>query len=104
MAGKLPSLNETNPRTIVEAIRDLFFGRSLAVGTVTLTANQATTVVTAINCGEQSQIFLFPKHANAAAELGNGTAYISAVGLGQFTIAHANAATANRTFGWVALG
>jgi hypothetical protein len=64
----------------------------------------ATTTVTAVNCGAGSVVLLVPKTANAAAELGNGTAYISAVANGSFTITHANNAQVDRTFGFVCLG
>ena len=104
MAGKLPVPEESNLRTIVDAVRSLFFGRSLATGQVTLTQSVATTVVNNPNCGEDSEIFLTPRHANAAAEIGNGTMYVSAVARGSFTITHANAATANRTFGYKIAG
>lgn len=104
MAGKPPHLGERDPARVNQSIRDLFAGRSNAVGTVTLTANQATTAVTAINCGKDSKVFLMPTTANASAEFGNGTIRISAVAAGSFTITHANNAQNDRTFFWVALG
>lgn len=104
MAGNVPQLNETNPRRIVQAIRELFEGRSNAVGTVTLTAGATTTTVTAINCGRESRVFLEPTTANASAERGAGTIYISSVGAGTFEITHANNAQTDRTFFWSALG
>lgn len=104
MAGNVPSLTEKNPVLALQAIRDLFQGRSNAVGSVTLTANQATTVVTATNCGASSQPFLMPRTANAAAEVGGGTIYVSAVANGSFTITHANNAQTDRTYGFVCLG
>lgn len=82
----------------MRAIRDLFEGRRNTTGTVTLTLNAATTVVTVANFGASSVPILTPTHANAATEVGNGTIYISARANGSFTIAHANSATANRTF------
>ena len=104
MAGKVPHAGETNLFTLVQAIRELFFGRSLAVGQATLTANAASTVVSALNCGEQSEIMFSPRTANAAAEVGNGTMYVSAVTNGAFTIVHANNAQTDRLFGYAALG
>jgi hypothetical protein len=89
---------------IVQSIRDLFAGRSNAVGTVTLTANAASTVVAALNVGASSRVFLSPTTANASAEFGNGTIRISAVTSGGFTIAHANNAQNDRAFYWLALG
>lgn len=104
MAGNVPHQTETNLLRIVQGIRDLFAGRSNAVGTVTLTVNQATTTVTATNCGEDSQVMLTPKTANAATEYGAGGCYVSSVGNGSFVITHVNSATTLRTFGWVAFG
>lgn len=89
---------------VMQAIRDLFAGRSNAVGSVTLTANQATTAVTARNCGPDSKIYLTPTTANAAAEIGAGTLYVSAVAAGTFTLTHANNAQTDRTYLWGAFG
>ncbi len=73
-------------------------------GTITLTANAASTTVTERRAGEFSYIGFMPTTANAAAELGNGTLYVSAQGKQTFTITHANNAQANRTFTYCILG
>lgn len=104
MTAQVLALDEKDLKRINSAINQLAQGRSNAVGTVTLTVSAATTVTTATNCGSGSVVVLSPKTANAATELGNGTAYISTVANGSFTITHANNAQADRTFGWVALG
>ncbi len=104
MAGNVPSLYEKDPFRLSQAINELFMGRSNAHGTCTLTANVTTTTVTAENCGDESQVFLFPTTANAAAEVGNGTIYVSAVANGSFTLTHANNAQTDRTFGYVCIG
>jgi hypothetical protein len=104
MSGTIVHLAEKDPLKQNQAIRDLFAGRSNAVGTVTLRANQSTTTVTAINCGAGSRVFLMPTTANASAEFGNGTIRISSVGQGAFTITHANNAQTDRTFFWLAMG
>lgn len=93
-----------DPARIVQALKELGSGRSNAVGTVTLTANQTSTVVAAINCGPDSRVFLMPTTANASAEFGNGTIRISAVGQGTFTVTHANSAQTDRTYFWLAVG
>lgn len=85
-----------------QAIRQLIEGRSNAVGTVTLTANAGSTVVTAPSCGPNSCVFLFPTTANAAAIV--AATYVSAVAAGTFTVTHTNNANADKTFFWVALG
>lgn len=100
MSGNLPAITETDLRRIVQGIRDLFFGRSNAVGSFTLTAGVATTVVMAPNCGLGSNITLRPKTANAAAAL--ATTFITDIntGFGTFTVNHANNAQVDRTFGY----
>lgn len=104
MAGNVPGVGEVRPQRLAQGIRDLFAGRSNAVGTVTLTASSATTVVTALNVGADSRVFLMATTANAAAEAGGTALRISSVGSGTFTITHANNSQTDRTFFWVALG
>ena len=98
MTAYVPGLTETNLGQIVLSLQQLAAGRSNAVGTVTLTVSVATTVVTDKNCAAGSTPILTPTTANAATEIGNGTMYVSAVANGSFTITHANAITAGRTF------
>lgn len=104
MSGNFPATNEKDTSRIVQAIRDLFQGRSNAMGSFTCALNEATTTVVHPNVGLESTIHLSPRHANAAAEIGAGTIYISAVGRGSFTVTHANSATANRTFQYAIVG
>jgi hypothetical protein len=105
MSGFAPAAGERDLYKIVTAIRQLFEGRSNAVGTCTLTANAASTTVTAKTCGASaSQVFLFPTTAHAAAEIAAGGCYISAVANTSFTITHANNAQSDRTFSFVCLG
>ena len=108
MTVYVPGISETDLKKIVLAIQQLAAGRSNAVGTVTLTANSATTVVTtatgtcsAANLTEKitgSVPILIPTTASAATEFGAGSLYISAIGTDTFTITHVNSATADRTF------
>lgn len=97
---------ETLLPRVVAAVRGLAAGRSNAAGHVTLAANAATTTVKAPNCGADSEVFLFQKSANAAAEIGSGTIYILPANItaGQFIITHANNAQDDRTFSYVCLG
>lgn len=67
-------------------------------GSVTLTANQATSTLTDPLLTPNSVIVFMPTTANAAAELGNGTLYVSARTAESATLAHANNAQADRTF------
>jgi hypothetical protein len=87
---------------IRDAVRQLVRGRCNAVGSVTLTANVTTTVVSApfvVNAG--SEISLMPTTANAAGAL--ATLWIVPV-KDSFTINHASTATTDRTFRWSARG
>lgn len=104
MTVLLPAITETDQKKINLSIQQLGAGRSNAVGTVTLTTSSATTTVTTANCAAGSTPILTPTTANAAAEIGNGTMYVSAVANNSFTITHANSATTNRTFLYAILG
>jgi hypothetical protein len=98
MSGSAPSAGERDPYRIVRAIRELFEGRRNTTGTVTLTANASSTTVTHLNFGADSVPHLTPATANAAAEVGAGTLYVSARANGSFTLTHGNNAQADRTF------
>lgn len=95
-------------RKIAEGVNQLFFGRVASNDTVTLTTNQATTVVKDFNLGKGSVILFMPLTANAAAEQGNGTMYITTANIdpinNQFTITHANNAQTDRDFRYIVLG
>lgn len=112
MTAYVPGIAETDLKKINTSLQQLASGRSNAVGTVTLATGSATTTVSVAN-GAISQTgivapgsvpILTPTTANAAAEVGNGTMYISAVAKDSFTITHANSATTGRTFSWAILG
>jgi len=107
MTVLLPAIAETDLKKINLSIQQLGAGRSNATGTVTLATGAATTTVTPTQTGTiaaGSTIMLTPTTANAAAEVGNGTMYVSTVANGSFTITHANSATTGRTFLWAVLG
>jgi hypothetical protein len=104
MSGNVPIPTESDPYKIVRAVRELFEGRSNAVGSCTLAANAASTVVTAANCGAGSTVLLTPTSAHAAAELAAGGMYVSAVRNGAFTVTHASNSQVDRTFLYAALG
>lgn len=96
--------DEKDLRRYALAIQELSAGRSNAANTATLTANATSTVVNFDNCSAESVPLLTPLTANAAAEIGAGTMYISAVANWSFTITHANNAQTDRTFGFVCIG
>lgn len=106
MSGVSLSHGETLISRVVAAVRALAAGRNNATGTATLAAGVTTTTVAAPNCGPDSQVFLFPRTANAAVEVGNGTIYILAANVtaAQFVITHANGVSLDRTFSYVCLG
>lgn len=79
-------------------------GKVNCTGTVTLTANVASTAVTDQLAGPNSTIYLSATTANAAAEIGAGGLYISAKTDGSFTITHANNAQSDRTFDYAVFG
>jgi Ethanolamine utilization protein EutJ (predicted chaperonin) len=96
----------THPRNedIAEAVRDLIRGGSNATGTVTLTVSVATTTVANPLVRDTSVPILIPMTAAAAAEVGAGTLFISAVNRGNFVVGHANSATAGRTYRYALVG
>jgi hypothetical protein len=89
---------EKNIGTIVQAIKQLAQGRSVATGEVTLRANQTTTTVTAQTCGLDSVPSIEPMTATAA--IAKQTAYFSAINRGSFVVTHANTADVDKTFRW----
>ena len=104
MTAFVPGITETDLKKIILSLQHLAAGRSNATGTVTLATGASATVVTDANCAAGSVPLLTPATANAAAEVGNGTMYVSSVASGTFTISHANSATAGRTFLYVLQG
>lgn len=104
MTALVLARDEKDPRRVATAINELAKGRSNAVGTVTLAPSAASTTVVAKTCAAGSVVLLSPLTAHAAAEIGNGTIFVSAVGNGAFTLAHANNAQNDRVFGYVCLG
>jgi hypothetical protein len=95
---------ENDLRKIVQSIRELWQGRSLAVGEVTLRDGHTTTVVEADNCGAGARVFLAPRTLNAAGALATTYIPVASVVQGAFTIVHANAVSTDRTFGYECRG
>lgn len=101
---KPPVLQETRLFVLNTALRQLCQGRNNATGEVTATASATSTVVTNMVVNENDTVLLQPTTANAAAEIGAGTAYVSAVAKGSFTLTHANAGSTDRTFRYAVFG
>ena len=104
MTAFVPGKSETDLKKIILALQQLAAGRSNATGTVTLAAGAPTTAVSNVNCAAGTVPLLTPASAAAAAEVGNGTIYVSAVTNGAFTITHANSAVTGRTFRYALQG
>jgi hypothetical protein len=100
----IPSFKEARLWIIVQAIFELAQGRNNATGVVTATVNAASTTVLSGVVTENDAILLMPTTGAAAAEIGAGTAYVSAQQKGQFTLSHGNNATAGRTFRYAVFG
>jgi len=97
-----PTYDDNDRTRLVTAVLQLIRGRSNAVGSVSLSVGATSTVVSFPNCSQESQVFLVPRTANAAAAL--ATTFISSVSNKSFTISHANAATTDSIFGFACLG
>lgn len=95
---------EVHRRHMAMWMREAHQGHLGNVGTLTLSAGVASTAFTDFRVGPNSFIGLVPLTANAAAEIGAGTLYISARSNESFTITHANNAQVDRTFSYCILG
>lgn len=91
-------------RLLADALNGILDGRQNNIGTFTLTSAAASTDVADRRVGTDSVVTWMPTTGNAAAEVGNGTIYVSAVTAGQFTVTHANNAQTDRTFKYEVTG
>ena len=86
-------------RTVRDVVNNMLIGKQNITLDVTLTAGAATTVINDPRIGGTSRLSLdCPLTANAAAEIGNGTIYVSSIGNKTATLTHANNAQVDRTF------
>jgi hypothetical protein len=92
------------PRQVAAVVNRLNQGKLSCTGTVTLTPNQTTTVVSDARAGAASVVLLTPLTASAAAEVAAGGLYVSTRSKGAFTLTHGSSAAADRTFGYALLG
>ncbi len=93
-------------RQTVEVVNRVMDGKLNARGTVTLTADQATTTLLDRRIGPDSVILPMSTTANGAAEIGAGTFFQTKpnVTLGQMTLNHANNSQTDRTFAYFLAG
>jgi hypothetical protein len=105
-AGLSINPGETSPVRIVAILRQLIEGRSNAVGLVTLThdGSSTSTTVTAVNCGPNSVVLMFPTTAHASAVVTGTYVQTTNITARQFIITHAATAQTDQTFMWVCLG
>lgn len=96
--------NEEHRRILANGVNLVSDGHTRGAGSVTLTASTAATIVTDRRAGTDSVVLFMPKTANAAAEVGAGTMYVSARGAESFTITHASNAQTDRDFEYALLG
>lgn len=89
---------------LAAAFNGLLAGKLNARAEATLTANAGSTTITDPRASAFSYIGLMPKTANASAEIGNGTIYVSQRNNGSFVLTHANAAMTDRTFVYLIIG
>ena len=85
-------------------INEMLKGRGNQTSSFTLTDNATTTTVTDNLFAADMTPSWTPTTANAAAETGAGTMYVSARANGSFTITHANNAQTDRTFLYLRAG
>lgn len=107
MTNLLPPAGTDNNRDIATAVNQALKGKINSVGSVTLAHDATSTTVENALVSKSSFIDLSPQTAHAAAELGNGTAFIApgdiTAGV-SFKITHANNAQTDRDFVYVILG
>ncbi len=93
-------------RQLIRVIKGIMQGKTNNTGTVTLTANSATTTLTLAmgRLGQTTVLTLQPTTSNAAGALSG--LYVSArnVPAGTMTLTHANTASVDRIFNYVLTG
>ena len=100
---KLPPQGGTQ-REIASVVNLLVDGKNNATGSFTLTTSATSTTVSDLRAGTNSVISYMPTTANASAEIGAGTIYISARADSSFTVTHANNSQSDRTFIYAIVG
>ena len=97
-----PELTREWGRKTAEVLNNLMVGRSNNTGTITLTANSATSTLTDPRLGPKSVITFMPTTANGATATGN--LYVSARGKQTATLTHTNNAEVDRSFSYAIQG
>ena len=100
---KLPAAGGS-PRQTAFAVNLLIDGKMNSTGSITLTASSTTTSVTDYRVGPDSVIVFTPMTANAAAEYGGGSMFVSARAKQSFTVTHASNVQTDREFTYIVIG
>lgn len=87
---------------LAEAVLLLKDGKNDAHGSITLTANAASTTLADVRIGGNTVLVLSPTTANAAAAV--ATTYYDTLARGSLVIHHANNAQTDKTFGYALVG
>lgn len=111
-APGLPRIPESTGATLTEVLRwitqaarrinGILDGKTDNYGTVTLTANAATTTLKDARLNVNSVVLLMPKSLNAAVAI--DTLYFSTPTKGQVVINHGNDANTDKTFRYTVTG
>lgn len=91
-------------RQIARIVNSLLGGKLNCTGSVTLAASTASTPLIDARIGPFSVLLFMPQTADAAAEIGNGTLYVSSQTAGAATLTHANNSQPDRTFAVAIIG
>lgn len=91
-------------RAVAAVVNRINQGKLNCTGSVTLTPNQATTTLNDPRLTGTSVVLFMAKTANASAEIGAGTLYVSGRGKGVATLNHANNAQADRDLDYIVIG
>lgn len=91
-------------RQIARIVNSLLGGKLNCTGSVTLAVSAGSTTITDARIGPFSVLLFMPQTADAAAEIGNGTLYVSSRSAGSAMLTHANNSQADRTFAVAIIG
>ena len=89
-------------RQLAIVVNNVLAGKTNNTGSLTITANAATTTLTDSRIGANSVIVLMPTTANAAGAIAN--IYFTAFVEGSCTVNHSNNAQVDRTFRYAVIG
>tara|TARA_R100000808_G_C2150583_1_gene159375 strand:- start:2693 stop:3034 length:342 start_codon:yes stop_codon:yes gene_type:complete len=93
-------------RQIAISVNQMLTGKSNNVIDLTLTASAASTTITDARIGINTALLFMPTTANASAEIGAGTIYVSQSNRvnGSVAVTHANNSQTDRTFKVILVG